>query len=59
MFVLYFLLYLFSLPKFKFKFGKAFFNPEIINGSGQLITATSINGLTEAGGFSQLPRLKS
>jgi hypothetical protein len=61
MFVLYSLLYLFLLPKFKFKFKfeKSFFNLEIINEDMQLIPAASVNSLTEAGGFSQPPRLKS
>jgi len=53
MFVLYYLLYLFSLLKFKSK--KTFFlNLEIINRGGYLITAASVNVLTEAGGLGRL-----
>ena len=38
---------------------RIFLNLEIINGGGHLIIAASINGLIEADGFSQPPRLKS
>jgi hypothetical protein len=49
------------LEKFKFKFKckikfeKAFFDLEIVNGDGRIITTVSVNGLAEAGSISKPP----